>query len=133
MSQATSLALILNQDRELVDLRRQRERAQNEGNITLVAELSIEILNRVEHKAAAIAADVKLRTNEQIKYGCTLVNTMAASIFTAGVAAPVIGIFAPGSIYADNPLLLGEVSGGCFIITFLLHMVVRAMLRGLRA
>jgi hypothetical protein len=58
---------------------------------------------------------------------------MAAGIFTAGVATPVIGIFAPGSLYAANPLLLGEVSGGCFITAMALHMVVRAMLRRLRA
>ena len=132
-SNSRSLALILSQDHELIELRHQREAAQQQGNDALVAELSVEILNRVEQRAAAVAADVKLQTNEQIKYSSTFVNTMAAGVFTAGVATPVIGIFAPGSLYAANHLLLGEVSGGCFLTAMALHMVVRAMLRRLRA
>ena len=87
-----SLAALLSEKRVLQELRNQRRRAEQEGNVALIAELSVEILNRVEQRAAAIAADVKLQTNEQIKYSSTFVNTMAAGIFTAGVGTPVMGI-----------------------------------------
>lgn len=55
-----SLAALLSEKRVLQELRNQRRRAEQEGNVALIAELSVEILNRVEQRAAAIAADVKL-------------------------------------------------------------------------
>lgn len=120
-------------DPRFITLWEQRERAQNAGNTALAAEVSAEILALVSQRAKAVADDVKLQTNEQIKYGCTLVNTMAASVFTAGVATPLIGIFAPGSPYAADYTLLAKVSFGCFLTAMVLHMVVRAMLRRLKA
>lgn len=119
--------------RELADLRQQREAAKARGDIATVAELSVKILDLVERESAAAAADVKLQTNEQVKYSGTFVNGMATAIFTAGVATPVLGIFAPGSPYATNLTLLGEVSGGCFLTAVALHLIVRQMLRRLRA
>ena len=126
----TALVLL---DARLVTLWEQREKAQNAGNTALAAELSAEILSLVEQRAKTIADDAKLRANEQIKYTCSFVNTMAASVFTAGIATPVIGLFAPGSPYAADPSLLARVSTGCFVAAMALHMIVRAMLRRLKA
>lgn len=52
---------------------------------------------------------------------------------TAGIATPVIGLFAPGSPYATESHLLVRISTGCFVVAVALHMVVRAMLRRLKA
>ena len=120
-------------DPRFVTLWEQRERAQDAGNMALAAELSAEILSLVEQRAKAVADDAKLRDDEQIKYTCTFVNAMAASVFTAGIATPVIGLFAPGSPYATEPNLLVRISTGCFVVAVALHMVVRAMLRRLKA
>ena len=120
-------------NRELAALRPQRDSAKADGDHAPVAELSVKIIDIVERESAAAAADVKLRTNEQVKFSATFVNGMATAIFTAGVATPVLGIFVPGSPYATNLTLLGEVSGGCFLTPLALYIIVRQMLRRLRA
>ena len=84
-------------ERELLDLRLRREEAKAAGNTALVAELSVEILDRVEKAGQALAADLKLQTNEQTKYSGTFVNGMAIAIFSAGVITPVLGVFVPAA------------------------------------
>jgi hypothetical protein len=119
--------------RQLTVLTEERAVALTTGDKAKEGEISSAILALYERGGEARIADVKLQTNEQIKYSGTFMNGMAIAIFSVGALAPVLGSFVPGSPYSNNIPLLAGVSMGCFLASLGLHLLVRQMLRRLKA
>lgn len=114
-------------------LQSERDDALASGDQAKADLLGREIAEVVERGDAVREADLKLRSNERIRYTATLINNVATTVVSLGIAAPLLGVFVPGSPYSDHLSLLGEVSGACALIATVLHIIVRWMLRGLRA
>ena len=111
-------------------LRAERDGAVEAGDQARVDLLGREIVQRLEQGEAQREADLKLRANERIRYSANLVNGIATAVVSLGVAAPVLGMFVPGSPYETHPLLLAGL--GVVICLFALSLLQLARMDSTR-
>lgn len=74
---------------------------------------------------------MNLAYNERVKYGATLINTVAAACLVAGVVAPLVALTfgVPGPIAGTTAAFVSVV---WFLIGLSLHLLVRFVLGKLR-